>query len=481
LRFPGRKATYSVKEENEFFPERKNDMEANPHDPRVLEEARPGGRISPEAERAGQLARTRVRFGILALLFFGVVINYLDRANLALAIPVIGVDLHLNAVERGLVLSAFGWSYVLMQIPGGFVIDRLGPRMTFALSLGTWSIVTMLQALARNAATFIGLRVLLGITEAPAFPLNSRVVATWFPARERGFAIGVYTAGEFGGLAILTPVLSLILANLGWQAMFVICGSIGILYALFWYLTYRDPKHSRRVNQAELDYIKEGGGLAETVPEGRGFSWADVVVLLSHRQLWGIYIGQFAVGVTLWFFLTWFPSYLVEARHLSIIHAGLYASIPYISAMLGVLFGGVFSDGLIRRGVPVGPARKTPVIIGLLGASTIVLANFLSNINLVIAVMAVAFFCQGMSNMSWTLVTEMAPRELQGLTGGVFNFFANVPSIVTPIVIGFILATTNSFNGALLFVSIVDLIGVLSYIFVIGRVYRIQLKPSLGL
>ena len=149
--------------------------------------------------------------------------------------------------------------------------------------------------------------------------------------------------------------------------------------------------------------------------------------------------------------------------------------------MLGVLFGGVFSDGLVRRGVSTGVARKTPVIVGLLGASSIMLANYISDINVVIAVMAVAFFCQGMSNMSWTLVSEMAPRELQGLTGGVFNFFANIPSIVTPIVIGLILANTGSFNGALVFVTVVDLIGVLSYIFVIGRVYRIQLKPSLGL
>ena len=172
-------------------------METNPRDQTVLEEARADNRISPAAERAGQLARSRVRYGILALLFVGVVINYLDRANLALALPTIGVDLHLSVVEKGLILSAFGWSYVLMQIPGGIIIDRFGPRLTFAVSLFTWSVVTILQGLARSAAVLIGMRVVLGITEAPAFPLNSRVVGTWFPARERGFAIGVYTAGEF--------------------------------------------------------------------------------------------------------------------------------------------------------------------------------------------------------------------------------------------------------------------------------------------
>ena len=464
-------------------------METNPRDPIAVEEARSSNRISPAAERAGQLARTNVRRFILALLFIGVVINYLDRANLALALPVIGVDLHLSPVTKGLILSAFGWSYVLMQVPGGIIIDRFGPRVTFAVSLFTWSIVTMLQGLASilGAVFLIGARVVLGITEAPAFPLNSRVVATWFPARERGFAIGVYTAGEFGGLAIFTPVLAAILVNLGWPAMFIICGAVGVIFAVIWFFAYRDPRHSRSVNQAELDYIREGGGLAETVTAGgRRFSWADVFELLRHRQLWGIYIGQFAVGVTLWFFLTWFPSYLVEARHLSILHAGFYASAPYISAMLGVLFGGWFSDGLVRRGLPVGAARKTPVILGLLGASTIMLANYVptSNINLVIGIMSIAFFCQGMSNMSWTLVTEMAPRELQGLTGGVFNVFANVPSIVTPIVIGIILASTNGdFSGALVFVTVVDLIGVLSYIFVIGKVYRIELarRPVLGL
>src|SRR2546428_5914468 len=240
-------------------------METSPRDPTVLEEERAKNRISPAAERAGQQARTNVRRFILLLLFIGVVINYLDRANLALALPVIGVDLHLDAVQKGLILSAFGWSYVLMQIPGGIIIDRFGPRLTFAVSLFTWSVVTMLQGLARNAAVLIGMRVVLGITEAPAFPLNSRVVGTWFPSHERGLAIGVYTAGEFGGLAIFAPVLALILSTWSWPAMFAICGAIGVLYAVFWFFTYRDPKQSRRVNQAELDYIREGGGMAETV------------------------------------------------------------------------------------------------------------------------------------------------------------------------------------------------------------------------
>jgi len=244
--------------------------------------------------RAGMpMKRTRVRYGILTLLFIGLVINYLDRANLALAIPFIGTDLHLNVVEKGLIFSAFGWAYVLMQLPGGFVIDRLGPRLTYALSLGTWSIITALQGLVNSAGLLIGLRFGLGLAEAPAFPVNSRAVAAWFPNKERASAVGIYMSGVYVGLAFLTPVLALILANFGWQTMFVISGLVGVIYALIWYWRYRDPKNSRSVNEAELNYIREGGGLAEGTVEHSKVNWSEVLELLSHRQFWGMYIGGF--------------------------------------------------------------------------------------------------------------------------------------------------------------------------------------------
>jgi MFS transporter, ACS family, D-galactonate transporter len=459
-------------------------METNPGDPMAFQATDEEVSIKPESgfgrstEEGLATARSRVRYGILALLFVGVVINYLDRANLALAAPVISKDLHLNAAELGLILSAFGWSYALLQIPGGFVLDRFGPRLTYTVALAAWSLITMVQGLARSAGALLGLRVGLGIAEAPAFPVNSRAVAAWFPTHERAFAVGVYTAGEFVGLAFLTPILALILTAFGWGVMFAICGLIGIIWAGIWHWRYRDPKASRKVNEAELSYIREGGGLAENAQESSKITWNEAAELFKHRQLWGIYVGQFAIASTLWFFLTWFPSYLVTARHLSIIKAGLYAVIPYIAAFIGVLIGGALSDWLHRRGFSVGTARKIPIIAGLLLASTIVLANYSSSINLVIAIMSIAFLGQGMSAISWTLVSDIAPKELLGLAGGVFNFAGNLGSIATPLAIGFILAATNSFNGGLVFISVVTLIGALSYIFVVGRVYRIELQPG---
>jgi ACS family D-galactonate transporter-like MFS transporter len=455
-------------------------METNPRDPVTLrhpdEETNANAGTSSVAVGAGTLTRTRVRYLILTLLFLGVVINYVDRANLALAIPSIGVDLHLNAVEKGLILSAFGWTYAFMQIPGGFVIDRLGPRLTYAFSLAIWSIFTGLQGLVGSAGALIGLRFGLGIAEAPAFPVNSRVVAAWFPNKERASAVGIYTAGEYVGLAFLTPILALIIANFGWQTMFLICGLVGIIYAGIWFLSYRDPRHSRKVNQAELNYIREGGGLAERALERSKVNWSEASELLKHRQLWGMYIGQFAAASMLWFFLTWFPSYLAIARHLSIIKVGLYAIIPYIAAFFGVLVGGAVADWLLRHGLSVGASRKIPITVALFLASTIVLANYVNDINLVIAVLSIAFFGQGITGIAWTLVSDTAPKELLGLAGGVFNFFANLGSILTPLVIGFILATTNSFNAALVYMSVLALVGAFSYIFVIGKVYRIELK-----
>lgn len=158
--------------------------------------------------------------------------------------------------------------------------------------------------------------------------------------------------------------------------------------------------------------------------------------------------------------------------------AGFVGSIPYIAAGIGVLVGGFWSDKMVKRGVSVGVARKTPIILGLLGACTIILANYTTSIALVIAVMSFAFFSQGMSAITWTLVSDMAPKELVGLAGGIFNFAGNLSAIVTPIVIGIILSATNSFNGAIVFVGVVALIGALSYIFIVGDVKRIEISDN---
>ncbi|MCL6633828.1 MAG: MFS transporter [Alicyclobacillus herbarius] len=422
--------------------------------------------------------RTRRRYVILTILFISTALNYLDRTNISVAGPFIKSDLHLNSVTLGLIFSAFGWTYALMQIPGGWVLDRLGPRLTYGLAMLFWSLFTLLQAFARSFAGLFGLRLGLGMSEAPAFPTNNRLVATWFPKHERAFATAVYTAGEYIGLAFLSPVLAWIVATYGWSAIFIVTGVIGLIWVPFWFRFIRKPEEARGVSQEELDYIRAKENLSEGQSRQK-LGWADLAELFRHRSLWGIYIGQFAVTTTLWFFLTWFPTYLVNGKHMTILHVGFYSMIPYIAALLGVLCGGAVSDWLLRRGVSVGTARKTPIVVGLLLASVIVAANYTTSVPLVIAILSIAFFAQGLSAISWTMVGELAPARLMGLCGGVFNFAGNLSGIVTPIIIGVIVGSTNNFNGALLFVGAVVIIGALSYLFLVGKVERVVIRDSI--
>jgi ACS family D-galactonate transporter-like MFS transporter len=296
-------------------------------------------------------------------------------------------------------------------------------------------------------------------------------------------ATGTYTVGEYIGLAFFSPFLFMLMGAFGWRSLFYVVGGVGIVFGVVWWLMYREPRDHPSANRAELDYIEAGGGLTHrhtnTGPAGApaksGFEWRTIGRLLKHRQLTGICLGQFAGNSTLVFFLTWFPTYLATERHMGWLKIGFFAIMPFIAASIGVMFGGLFSDWLLRRGKSPNIARKLPIIAGLLLASTIILANYVESNVAVIAILSVAFFAQGMAALGWTLVSDIAPEGLLGVTGGIFNFAANLAGIVTPLVVGFIVAATGSFVGALVFIGVVALIGALSYIFIVGDIKRIVL------
>jgi ACS family D-galactonate transporter-like MFS transporter len=427
------------------------------------------------AERSAKA--TRVRLLILALLTVGTMINYLDRTVISVAAPAMSKDLGLNAAVMGVVFSAFSWTYAAAQIPGGIFLDRVGARLTYFLSVTIWSAFTLLQGFATGLSSLLAFRLGLGIAEAPCFPCNSRILSIWFPQAERARATSVYSVGQYFGLAFLSPVLFAITAALGWRALFMIVGALGILFGVLWIASYRDPDRSKLVNQAELDEIEAGGGLGGNAPK-TAFKWAHVRFLFSQRQIVGASIGQFAGNSTLVFFLTWFPTYLATERHMEWLKVGFYAVLPFIAASIGVVAGGQISDRLLRRTGDATLARKLPIVAGLLLASCIVAANFLDDDRLVIAVMSVAFFGQGMVNLGWTLITDVAPKPLMGLTGGVFNLCANLAGIVTPLAVGFIVAATGSFFYALGFIGVLALIGAGSYVFVLGPVKRVEFNDA---
>jgi MFS transporter, ACS family, D-galactonate transporter len=421
------------------------------------------------------LRPTHARFLILGLVTVGTMINYLDRTVMSVAAPFLTKDLGLNAALMGIAFSAFSWTYAAAQIPGGVLLDRFGVRLTYFASVTLWSLCTLAQGLATGLASLVGARLALGVAEAPAFPSNSRILSTWFPQQERARATGVYSIGQYFGLAFLSPVLFWITAQLGWRALFVIVGLAGVVFGFIWLALYRDPHASQRANQAELDHIAAGGGLGDRVRATR-FEWRNIGFLLRQRQILGASIGQFASNSTLVFFLTWFPTYLATERQMAWLKAGFFTILPFIAATIGVVAGGVVSDFLLRKTGSANIARKLPIVSGLFLASSIVAANFLDSDVLVIAVMSVAFFGQGMCNLGWTLLTDVAPKRLIGLTGGVFNLCANLAGIVTPLVVGFVVAATGSFAWALAFIAVVALLGAFSYIFLLGDVRRVEFE-----
>jgi len=422
---------------------------------------------------------TRARIIILAMVFICVIVNYMDRSNVSIAAPMFSKELHLSSVQLGLIFSAFGWAYAILQIPGGMLLDRLGSRIMNTLSLALWSIATLLQAFVKGFPSLLGLRASLGIFEAPAFPTNNRVVTTWFPENERASAIGLYTSGQFVGLAFLTPLLVTMQNTFGWRILFIITGAIGLVWSILWYFLYKDPNASKWINKEELDFIRQGGALVdisktETIKAKRKLTGKDFKIVLTNHKLWGIYLGQFSICSTLWFFLTWFPTYLVQYRHLGFIKMGFLASLPFLAAFCGVIISGIVSDRLIKRGVSAGVARKTPVILGLLLSISIVGANFVQSPSLIVFFMTLAFFGNGLASIAWVFVSTMAPEELIGLTGGVFNFIGNLASIFIPLAIGF-LVKGGSFAPALILIGSIAFLGALSYIFLVGKVERVQL------
>jgi ACS family D-galactonate transporter-like MFS transporter len=415
---------------------------------------------------------TRARFGILALISAATMLNYLDRSVLGVAKPALTAELHIGPEVMGLIFSAFSWTYALAQVPGGFVLDKFGTRITYGLSLFLWSAATALHGLASGVAGLLGARLALGLAESPCFPANSRVLASWFPQGERARANSVYAVGQYIGLGLLIPVLGWIVATWGWRSLFWLVGGIGVVFSGVWFLYYREPQDSH-ANAAELAMIEAGGGLSTL--QAPPFSWALLGRLIRKRQVLGASIGQFCGNSTLVFFLTWFPSYLADERGMDFLKSGWAAALPYLAASVGVLVGGQISDWLIRRTGSATLGRKLPIIAGLLLTSTMVGANFTDSNDMVIAIMSLAFFGQGMVNLGWTLITDVAPREAVGVTGGLFSLCANVAGIVTPLVIGFIVGATGSFYGALAYIAALGLVGAAAYIFVVGPVVRVTL------
>ncbi|WP_414441019.1 MFS transporter [Burkholderia sp. 22PA0106] len=447
------------------------------------------------ANPATTAKRTAVRYWILLMIFVVTTLNYADRATLSITGTAIRKEFGIDAVQMGYIFSSFSWAYVLAQLPSGWLLDRFGARRVYAGSIFLWSLFTLLQSmigLAGSAAAAIAalfvLRFAVGIAEAPAFPANAKVVASWFPTSERGTASAIFNAAQYFAAVLFTPLMAWLTHAYGWHHVYLWLGLIGIVLAVIWMRAVRSPADHPRVNQAEREHIEQGGGVIETrgkpvaadgAPE-RLAGWFYIRQLLGNRMLIGVYIGQYCINVLTYFFLTWFPIYLVQSRGMSILKAGVLASLPAICGFLGGVLGGLLSDWMIKRGVSLTRARKIPIIGGMALSMVIIGCNYVDSAALVIALMALSFFGKGVGSLGWAVVADTAPKEAIGLSGSLFNMFGNAAGIVTPIVIGYLVSATGSFNGALVFVGLNALVTVLCYLVIVKDIKRVTLrKPGM--
>ena len=435
-----------------------------------------------------QARASRVRHTIIAMLFLVTAFSYGDRVVLSIAGVAFARDLHLDALHVGYLFSAFSWAYAGAQLPAGAILDRYGSKGVYGISIVLFSLCAVLVGFAgflAGPAAFLaifGLRLLSGLAQSPVFPGNGRIVAAWFPTRERGLASAIFNSSQYFAVVLFAPVFGWIAHRYGWKECFWVLGGLGMVLAAVWTRAIYDVKTHPRVNATEVGLIEQGGGLLTlgAAAAGRGLTWGIVGRLLSNRMLIGVYLGQFCIVTLTWFFLTWFPLYLSQARHMSITNVGIFSALPALCGFIGGISGGAFSDALVRSGRSLTFARKTPIILGMALAMTVMLCNFIGSQVGVILMMSLAFFGKGFGALGWTVISDTSPKGMIGLNGGVFNLIGNLGGISTPIVIGYLVKRTGSFNDALVYVAAAGLMAIVSYGLVVPEIRRLEPEEIVG-
>ncbi|EBF8125849.1 MFS transporter [Salmonella enterica subsp. enterica] len=431
--------------------------------------------------------KTHARYYILFMITLVLTLATGDRATLSVAGPEMQKELGISAVEIGYLFSAFSWAYVISMTPAGWVADKVGSKRAMFIGILLWSVMTVFMGLV-SYVTFVVpalliLRFLLGVCESPVGPSAGRIIAAWFPSQERGVAGAIFNSAQYASLAIFTPLMAWLCHAFGWDHVFIVMGVIGIIIAFCWSKLFYVPTKHPGINHEEMEYLKEGGALVEldtathVKGERKRAGWQEIGQLFKSRMLIGIFIGQYCISAITWFFMTWFPIYLVKERGMSILQAGFMASVPAICGLVGGIMSGFFSDWLLRKTNNLSLARKVPITIGLTMSASMILCNYVGSEALVMFLMSAAFFGKGFGSLGWAVVADTAPKEIIGTTGGLFNSLGNIAGIVTPVVIGYILQETGSFANALVFVGTHGIIAVCSYWFIVGKIERLKIAP----
>ncbi|GAB3463728.1 MFS transporter [Massilia terrae] len=412
----------------------------------------------------------RRRWGIGALLGVGVLINYIDRIGLSVAAPQIQDVFKLTPVQLGLLFSAFAWSYSVLQIPVGMVLDRFGPTKVGRWGALLWGIASTITAFSSGFAGIFIARVLLGVAEAPAFPVSSKATGYWFPRRERAMATALFDAAAKFSNVIGVPLVAVTVVAFGWRWGFGLTAFLSFLYFFAFLFIYRDPSADPKLSTAEHKYIKDGGGAPEGPSEAGALGMLGY--LLTKTKVWGLTIGFAAYGYSFYLFLTWLPGYLVQSMHMSILKSAGFAAIPWAFATATDLFvGGWLIDHLIARGKDESVVRKSVLVIGMLFGLAVFGAT--QTTDPVWAIFWISIALGGLASaapVGWSLPSLIAPKGGAGTIGGIMNFANNLMGAAAPIITGMIVGATNSFTNAFFVAGVILVVGIFCFVFVLGKI-----------
>ena len=431
------------------------------------------GAAAPGLRRA---AGGRVRWSIALLLGVGVLVNYFDRVNISVAGSGLQHDFGLSTTELGVVFSSFAWSYGLMQIPMGLLMDRVGVRWLMRVTTVLWSIATLLTAAVSGLGLVLLARILLGVAEAPALVGSQKVTGYWFPRHERGLCTSMFDGAAKFSNVIGVPLMSVLVATWGWRSAFLASGVVSVVFAVAFWLLYRNPRDANahgRLSDEELAYLTEGGAQDETVvPPGQ---LANLGYLLRRRKVWGLSLGFACYGYAFYMLLTWLPGYLEGQLHMTVLKGGLYTAVPWLVATAAdVLVGGWLVDRLIAQGRDANRVRKAVLVGGMVvGLCVLGAAGTRS------PVAAVVWISLGLGGLSASapvgssIVALIAPEGSVGSVGGILNFTNQIFAAAAPIVTGVLVAATGSFAPGFVAAAIMVGIGVACYALLLGRIEQL--------
>jgi len=415
----------------------------------------------------------RRRWGIAVLLGVGVLVNYIDRVNLSVSQHALHETFGITTETFGWLLGAYSWTYAMLQLPSGVLLDRFGVKLIGRISTFLWSVASFCAAASPGLALFFAARLLLGVGEASTFPANAKATGYWFPIKERGLATAIFDASAKFAPAIGVPLVWIMMVHFGWRISFAATGLLSLGYFLLFYRFYRNPSEDKHLSDRERNFIKDGGARPENA--ARETKGAPLSYLARQKKVIGVSIGFASYNYTFYLLLTWLPSYLSSAMHVDLLHSAFYTGVPWLFAtVVELFFGGWLVDTLIRQGRDPVRVRQFVLIggtslgIGILGAAFATTATWaLFWISLSIGGLSAA------ASVGWSIPGLIAPRDSVGSVGGIMNFVTQISAISAPIVTGYVAGKTHSFAWAFGVAAIYLAVGVASYIFLLGNMEQV--------